>query len=113
MDNELVPDVVNMEISFDETLNCSEAQSPWVNVVDVTFQFLPVGKSKPKAKSIFPSAAPPAPQQNDEFSQFRTPSGSFLSHSLKFFTFSYFHCSHMERGPKFFKMGTKRGPDFE
>ena len=20
------------------------------------------------------------------------------------------HCSHMERGPKFFKMGTKRGP---
>ena len=47
MDNELVPDVVNMEISFDETLNCSEAQSPWDNVVDVTFQFLPVGKSKP------------------------------------------------------------------
>ena len=24
-----------------------------------------------------------------------------------------FHCSHMERGPKFVKMGTKRGPDFE
>ena len=23
------------------------------------------------------------------------------------------HCSHMERGPKFVKMGTKRGPDFE
>ena len=37
-----------MVISFDnETLNCSEAQSPWDNVVDVTFQFLPVGKSKP------------------------------------------------------------------
>jgi len=38
---------------------------------------VPVGKTKPKAKSIFPSAAPPAPQQNDEFSQFRTPSGQF------------------------------------
>ena len=23
------------------------------------------------------------------------------------------HCSHMEWGPKFFKMGTKWGPDFE
>ena len=24
--------------------------------------------------------------------------------------FHHYHCSHMERGPTFFKMGTKRGP---
>jgi len=36
---------------------------------------VPVAKTKLKSNPIFPSAAPP--QQNDQFSQFRTPSGQF------------------------------------
>ena len=62
---------------------------------------IPVGKVKLKAKSIFPSATPPPPQQNNEFSQFRTPSGSYNTEefiTLTFFTPGNLLSSHSPAG---------------
>ena len=49
--------------------------------------------------------------KNKEMSGIRTGKG--LGHGNRVMSLKVVHCAQFRRGPKIFKKGTKRGPDFE